>query len=177
MRKSKLLLALSTLLFIASPIFAYKALSEAEKRIYQEIYHYQGPHVFLLSYYRSGNSWLRYCLEWITQRPSVTSNMHGPIGWLAEFSIDVRKAPIHRAHNKHQTKIYHDKQEPLPPSPTVDKLILILRNPHETIARENEWLTLLQRKSPLAHIIRSYFENIEFFETWPSDTRLLIHYE
>lgn len=166
------------LALITSPIFAHAALSELEKkRIYQEIYAYEGPHVFLLSYYRSGNTWLRYCLEWITQRPSVTSNMHGPIGWLAGFPIDIKKAPIHRAHNRYQTTLYTQTRKAILPNSAVDKLILILRNPHETIERNNEWHNLIKKNAPHAHITRSYFDNIEFFETWPAEKRLLIHYE
>jgi hypothetical protein len=146
--------------------------TEREKnRIRQRLYAYKGPYTFLFSYPRSGNTWLRYCLEWITQRPTIERNLWGPVAWHAQFPIDLEKTPIHRVHSRDQIL-----NNSIKANVAVDKLIFILRHPHETIARDDSWRQLLKNSTfkPMAYY---YFDNIEFFETWPAERRLLIHYE
>lgn len=159
-------------LITASIICTNAPEKEHEKqRIRQQLYAYKGPHTFLFSYPRSGNTWLRYCLEWITQRPTIEPSMWGPVAWRASYTVDLDKAPIHRAHSRDQilSKSINTNME-------VDKLIFILRHPHETVARYDSWRELLKEHAfqPLAYY---YFDNIEFFDAWPAERRLLIHYE
>lgn len=136
-----------------------------------------GPHTFLLSYPRSGNSWLRYCLEKLTLRPTFSrigfyDKKQQPLAWHAPFEIDLTKSPIEKVHLPREVHSPHDWH---------DKLIMIVRNPKEALMRNEHRklsLPLLQgRTRRRGYTPASYFENLEFFNTWNPDNRLLIYYE
>ncbi len=134
-----------------------------------------GERVLLLSYPRSGNTWLRYCLEFLTQRPSLSRMglsyfTQQPLGFTTEFKLDLLKTPIEKI---------HCHREIVGSVTDTDKLIFILRNPKETFARQG-LKGLSRRMSKLAgkgYPIEVYFENFEIYETWNHQKRLLVYYE
>ncbi len=144
---------------------------------------YQGPRTFLLSFPRSGNTWLRYCLEFLTQRPSFSHTglyyeIQRPLGWTAGFALDVDKAPIQKIHTQYE--IIGNDAQIHPANPDIDILILLLRNPKETFARHkyNSWQSMLRDHTVgKGYAVQTYFENLVLFESWPKDKRLLIYYE
>ncbi len=80
---------------------------DLHKKEIADICAYSGPRIFLLSNPRSGNTWLRYCLEFLTQRPTFSRSglyyaMQRPLAWSAGFELDMRKAPIEKVHAQHE---------------------------------------------------------------------------
>lgn len=155
--------------------------TDEQLHMLEEILTSHGPRTFLLSFPRSGNTWLRYCLEFLTQRPSL--GYYGlyyptqrPLGWSAGFLIDYCKAPIIKVHRPGEMILRHAGNT-RSPNPEIDNLILVLRNPKESFARRHHqsWQSLLLNAG--AYDPSSYFANIDFFETWPEHMRLLIYYE
>ena len=52
----------------------------------QTIFDNKQDRTYILSYPRSGNTWMRYCLEWLTKRPSfnrfnLKHHVNLPLGW------------------------------------------------------------------------------------------------
>lgn len=114
---------------ISNLIVAGVPLNKKERELFKKLTDYNGRKTFLLSYPCSGNTWTRYCLEYLTQRPSfnawIVDRRNKPIGWQANFEVDLNKAPILKAH-RIETETF-DKD--------TDQLILIVRNPKEAIRR------------------------------------------
>lgn len=139
---------------------------------------YAGPFTFLLSYPRSGNTWMRYVLEFTTGRPSfhrfnLKDNMNRPLAWLAGFDIDISKAPIEKIHSKKELGKTKGNSQ-------TDYLILIVRNPKEALSRHGGQITLpvlLGQESKGNADPRIYFNNIALYNSWNPARRLLIYYE
>ena len=133
---------------------------------------------YLLSFPRSGNTWLRYCLEVLTKRPTlekmeeVILDYNRPLGFsFPEVGTDFEKSPIWKMHtidwfnNKFQS--YHPDQE---------TLIFVLRNPKEVISRQCGTINVKMLKDK-NHFQQHYFINLEIFHHWNPDKRHLIYYE
>lgn len=132
---------------------------------------------FLLSYPRSGNTWTRYCIEFLTQRPSFNRfyfkhNINYPLGWLADFPLDINKPPIEKIHVINELKKTGANSED-------DALILIVRNPKEALIRHAGKTVLLDavQKNQIAQNIKTYFEALQIFDEWVCKKKLIIYYE
>lgn len=160
--------------FILIPLIAD---DRHEKGLLNKISKYQGRHTFLLSYPRSGNTWLRYCLEYLTGRPTmhrfnIKDKRNCPIGWLAGFEVDCSKPPIEKVHCKKEIdRSKHD--------PDNDLLIVIVRNPKEALSRQlGQEITLpLLKKRGGGYDAKTYFDNLATYDSWKSENRILIYYE
>lgn len=155
-----------SLLLLSTAVQAEKLSENEKKKALGVMAQYKGPKTLLLSYPRSGNTWMRYCLEYNTQRPTFHRQNYDPrnqpLGWLAGFEVDCTKPPIEKTH---VLKV-HDKN--------VDQLILLVRNPKEAIKRASKIHDLTE------HFIKKealYFENIAIYDSWHPEKRLLIYYE
>lgn len=158
------------LLITTNLIIGTQPTAKEKQIILHKLVKYNGPKTFLLSYPRSANTWMRYCLEYLTQRPTFhkthTDKRNQPLGWLANFEIDCAKPPIEKTHvlepgsfNKH-----------------VDKLILIVRNPKEAIQRHEHQLNSKEHLTAKGRG-KLYFDNIALFDSWDPQNRILIYYE
>lgn len=85
---------------------------------------------YLVSYPRSGNTWARYCLEFISGRPTVgyshkTKNktIDEPIGSFLDLGVDLSRPEL------------VTKRHEVPKGISDKKVILLLRNPREVILR------------------------------------------
>lgn len=132
---------------------------------------------FLLSFPRSGNTWLRYCIEYTTQRPSfnrfnLKHNVNFPLGWSADFPIDITKSPIEKVHilKELQRTQANDK---------TDALILIVRNPKEALIRVAGKMVLMQAvmEDTCPKNLEIYFDALTIFDSWRSQKKLLVYYE
>lgn len=162
--------------------------TKEQRRIFQSICAYQGPRTVLLSFPQSGNTWLRYCLEALTGRPTLhryTSQPRlndflflWPIAWETNFELDPNKTLIEKMHQVKETML-HNRNETIYLNPDLDTLIFILRNPKETIARVEyaSFDLLLEGVCKAYYPHRLYFENLAFFDSWPAERRYLIYYE
>lgn len=146
----------------------------------------KSPKTYIFSYPRSGNTWVRYCLEVLTRRPTIhyfnlknISNF--PLTFIADHKLNFIKSPIFKVHTKQELDFpnnKHNKQK--------DKLIFILRNPKEAMLRHLDKNGLI---SLLVDFIDTslnkqgyenpylYFENLNFFDSWPEKNKILICYE
>ncbi|MCH9617436.1 MAG: hypothetical protein SP4CHLAM5_07250 [Chlamydiia bacterium] len=127
----------------------------------------QDNSVSLLSYPRSGNTWLRYCIEELTKRPTTWHDMESligrvefsgnePLGKTFDLGLDYAKPYVYKHHD-----IYSLDDSPL---------ILLLRNP-----KECAWAHCVCYANFLTEA-KIYIENIEHFEAFKGD-KLLIYYE
>lgn len=126
----------------------------------------------LLTYPRSGNTWVRYCVERISGRPSVYPESKGdsPIGSRMDIGVDLSASPIlYKSHNVPRTD---DK-----------RLIVILRDYKEAIPRhqrEQEKLGLMDffySQTKGRHNAEvDYIKILQQFDNHSGD-KLLIHYE
>ena len=132
---------------------------------------------YLFSFPRSGNTWMRYCLEWLTKRPTLEKmekSIHlynCPLGWSFDMGTDYTKPPIWKMHTldwfNNKFKAYYPDQE---------TLIFLVRNYKEVLLRHCGMLTIamLQNKK---HQQKNYFENLKLYDKWNPKKRLLIYYE
>jgi hypothetical protein len=163
--------------------------TQEQRRILAKICAYEGPRTYLLSFPRSGNTWVRYCLEFLTQRPTIPRRrthlhlhdfQHGhPLAWNTTFKIDEDKVLIEKIHRPDETTIDHRDNKKISLNRDTDMLLFILRNPKESITCA-EYATFTEFldagwKGYCEH--RVYFENLMFFDAWPADRRHLIYYE
>jgi hypothetical protein len=81
----------------------------------------------LLTYPRSGNTWVRYCVEYISGRPSVYPESKGdnPIGSRMDIGVDLSADPI--LYKSHNVQSVSDK-----------RLILVVRDYKEAIPRHQK---------------------------------------
>ncbi len=142
------------------------------------------PRTYLLSYPRSGNTWLRYCLEFLTKRPTIWLWINGfgekprydyPLGYTFDLAIDANKPCIWKVHCQAQMKAagkFNSQKE---------ILILIIRNFKEALIRQ-------LGKSAIEQILTGkmtnrdyppsvYFDNLKLYDQWNPNNRFLVYYE
>ena len=160
-------------------LYISSSICETKEQLIEYLRNYNDAHTILLSYPRSGNTWLRYCLEYLTHRPSFMRTMldnirDQPLAWSLGFEIDMNKPPIEKVHIRKQLTSNNTHPD--------NKLILIIRNPKESITRnEHNLITLeiLQGKESVSLYNRgsTYFDAITIYDEWDVDKRLLVYYE
>jgi hypothetical protein len=134
---------------------------------------------YLLSYPRSGNTWVRYIVEVMSKRPTIgyDNKTDIPIGKRRNIGVNLNAEPILiKRHNLHEK--YKDG----------DKLILIVRDYKECIIRhsasEDGKQSLLDKSkfkfdketNGLHSDGVDYIGCIEHYEKWPGD-KLFVYYE
>ncbi len=125
------------------------------------------PIPYLLSYPRSGNTFVRYCLEYITHRPTrgISSGVHG-LG-ISQFGVGLSHvnpsgppviAKRHTIDNK--DSIY-------------SKIICLVRNYKEAITRHRQYVNV-----DVTNVdFEIYIKVLSRFDQWDKDRKLLIYYE
>lgn len=142
-------------------------------KLLKKMISFNNPRIFMLSYPRSGNTWLRYCLEVLTQRstahiPGLGNPSNWPLGLMGKFPLDFSKAPI--------WKIHHGRECPYP-KPLNDLLIFLVRNPKEVLIRHNHVNLDEVMTFPRQEEYARYFNNLKIFAGWPANKKILIYYE
>ncbi len=136
----------------------------------------QNERAILLSFPRSGNTWVRYCIEYITKRPTgeyaylfpinrTQLFMNNPINNNFDLGVDYEKPPIIKDH------VYTKIQK----SFEAKYLILVVRDYKECLPRHlgsySETVQALQNPNC------SYIQNLKVFHEWEISHKLLIYYE
>lgn len=143
----------------------------------QHIFNNKKDRTYILSYPRSGNTWMRYCLEWLTKRPSFSRfnlkhHVNFPLGWTSGFEIDINKPGLEKVHTaiELQRTNANDKTE---------SLIFIVRNPKEVLIRHIGKVKLVDAmsKAETPEYFQIYFDALKIFEEWRSPRKILIYYE
>ena len=169
------------LLLIASFGFVCKALSAPiVSENWDKEFYKQFPHkIFLLSYPRSGNTWMRYCIEHITHRATFDcaerrKMMRVPLSFSTGNYLDGSKAPVIKVHIK--TELSGMEYSPLN-----DKLIFIIRNPKVVFINQFNRVPgqpEFDKNMAKAYFgIKSYFQAIAVYDEWQEENRLLVYYE
>lgn len=148
------------------------------KKVHEQLVSYRGIKTFIFSFPGSGNTWIRYCLEYLTGRPSfarINRKMHPvdlPLGFMVPFPLDFDKPPLEKAHSVQDIKLSNG-------SVNRDYLIFILRNPKEVFVRNRkpEDITKLLISGMFNAPMRSYFDDIRIYHDWCADKKILIYYE
>ena len=134
----------------------------------------------LLSYPRSGSTWLRYCIEFLTKRltkgydtPGVT--MENGLGRLVDIGVDCNKPPIVYKRHGHtpRERSFYDMDN--------DNLILLLRNYKECVVRhhigkQNFEKMFYSQTQGYRNGSLDYVGCLQTYEAWRGK-KLLIYYE
>ena len=118
----------------------------------------------LISYPRSGNTWLRYCVEFLAKKPTVgyTGTQKGkPI--MSNFNIKNSKPPL--------LKKLHTVDEQ---SEKASKVILVLRNYKECIPRHVNLFSCEEAIKKSGRI--SYLDLLYFYDNFNGE-KIIIYYE
>jgi hypothetical protein len=160
----------------ASPSVAVDPNASKQSAI-QYLRSYRGVRTFLLSYPRSGNTWLRYICERTAHCPTFMRGLYKeidqPLAWSTGFDdIDLSKPPIEKAHLRRELNgSYHPG----------NRLILLIRNPKEVLTRVAHkpiTVQVLLGTAPSNYVKGSdYFDLISVYDSWDPNKRLLVYYE
>lgn len=125
------------------------------------------PSAYLLTYPRSGTHWIRFCINYIMKKdetfyPSLVSGVHH------FHSFEIMEEYLGKPWKKIVNK---DK----------DFLILVIRDYKESMLRhffDNPEAVILHLKDDSRGQKQlKFFNNLDHFDQWPSDRRLLVYYE
>ncbi len=135
--------------------------------------------IYLLSFPRSGNHWLRYCLQYLTGRQTFEHFPRGNFAQLkkwVEFTnetsmpIEQNKEIIWKVHFPYYfafTGGYNLQN---------DKLIFLLRDYKECLIRQVS-PTVFDGDFLAKYDVFLYFQNLQFYCNWPQNKKILIYYE
>lgn len=133
--------------------------------------------VYIFSYPRSGNTWVRYFLEFLSKKPTkgYDNKIDGCPTMKANVGVDFSKQPI--AYKSH--KIYNLKEN--------EKMICIVRDYKETLPRHAKAGGHNTPRKMKAHFIQQtegrsnadvdYMDVIETYDISPVNRKLLVYYE
>ncbi len=152
------------------------------KRFYTDM-----PKTYLLSFPGSGNTWLRYCLEYLTKHPTLEmrtqkiTKINCPIGYWCDMGTDYTKSPIWKVH-------YIDHMKAMGAfDPQHETLIVIVRNPKEALARIYNVLSMRNKNTALEDptakdlfnntLTMRYFDILKLYDAWHPEKRYMVYYE
>lgn len=122
---------------------------------------------YLLSYPRSGNTFIRYCVEYISLRPTQGVDV-GVHGWaVAKYGVGLKNVNIGMPpilKKKHNINSNDDRNR---------KMVCIVRNYKEAIVRHRQYVNVTA--GPVD--FEMYINILRVFDSWKKDQRLLVYYE
>lgn len=126
----------------------------------------------LLTYPRSGTMWFQWCLTYGANRFwKKESRLWENFDLEIDFS---RPLLLHTHHPHYLEKVYR---------PEKDKIILIVRNYRECMIRNygvgsvSEIIRNIEGNPRKKLNVLWYFKNLELYDNWPEENRLLVYYE
>jgi len=117
---------------------------------------------FLLSFPRSGNTWLRYIIEHTADSPTL----EGGGGGINQPMLAQLQNHLYQYPPIFKTHFCHDVGQN-------DTLILVVRDYKECIIRH----ALHESNPPYRQMVDEYFKNLSVFDAHPNEKKLLIFYE
>ena len=128
--------------------------------------------VLLLAYPRSGSTWFRYCCELMTKiKTESVHSKKNPFVRCSEINTDCNEDPfIYKSHFSKDLDGFDRRN---------DFLFLLIRNYKECIYRNfyKDNMTLRNFDiSDITHQVKHYIDNIDFFERWTGQKKL-VYYE
>lgn len=149
-----------------------------QRQILAKLLSYDGQKTFILSFPGSANTWMRYCLEYLTKRPSFarfgpTKHPIGlPLALMGGFDVNLDSPPFEKVHSPYDIGVAEGESDQ-------DILIFILRNPKEVFARDLNPEVLAQyiHNGQMRRAQKVYFDDLIEFDGWNEDRKVLIYYE
>ena len=134
------------------------------------------PKTYLLSYPTSGNTWCRYCLEFLTKRPTLWKYNEGehilstncPLGNMFDLGTVMDNDPIWKVHDRHMMEDMGTFD------PEQEVLLLLVINIKEAVTRHEG---IPDTEQSLQETCFTYFDALRLYDEWHPDRRLLIYYE
>jgi hypothetical protein len=136
----------------------------------------------LLSYPRSGNTWFRYCVEFLTKKPTIgyiRSDAAGfdrePIGSFVD--IGVNRSQDNILVKRHATEEVGNFMGEV--DGPIEKLILIVRDYKEVVIRHRKLSPTLDLLKDSCHTVapsQNYIQMIEYFDNFEGE-KLMVYYE
>ena len=135
--------------------------------------------IYLFSFPRSGNHWLRYCLQCLTGRQTYEhfprenfAQLHRWVAFINALGIpvDTQKEIIWKVHFPYYfgfTGGYNLCK---------DRLIFILRDYKECLIRHHGH-SVFEGEFLAKYEVFLYFQNLQFFHNWPQDKKIIVYYE
>ena len=130
---------------------------------------------FLLSYPRSGSNWLRYCLEFLTKKPTVgpenhTNPLNQPFGSRLELGVNLdQNYLLYRDHNLINTTL-KVRNKPM---------IFLIRNYKECVLRGfciSKNLNTSEALRFAKEMLVVFERNLRTFNDW-SENKIVVYYE
>jgi hypothetical protein len=130
---------------------------------------------YLISYPRSGNTWLRYCVEFITQRPTIgyqseTASSYDKysIGKFSNLNTNLNSEPVLIKRHGFES-IMNEKS---------DKIVVLIRNYQEVIIRHSEKIDFDSFTSNLIGKNNEvdYYSIVNQYDKWNGE-KIIIYYE
>jgi len=118
---------------------------------------------FLMTPRRTGTHWLLYSIEYLTKHRWIVQN-HAPWNWFDLGGDDNLERYIH-CHELYRCDNFDTHS---------DKVILLIRNYREAMLRD---LHDIEMAIKFVEPDYCYFGNLELFEAWDPELRLLVRYE
>lgn len=122
----------------------------------------------LLSYPRSGNTWIRYFVEYVSKMPTrgCGGAVYDKYTRKSPHNINYNsKAILQKEHFARQCRFHNQK---------TDNIILLIRNPKETLIRHHG--TKVLRNKKLNVIVNKFMNNLALYDNWSSN-KMIIYYE
>lgn len=145
------------------------------------------PKTYVLSFMGSGNTWMRYSLEYLTKRPTLEMRVHQitkincPLGYWFDLGTDYDKDPIWKVHHIDYMKAMGTFD------PLKETLIVIVRNYKEVLPRMRNILSIRETGRELhdqraedvvnSTLALQYLEILRLYDSWSPERRHMIYYE
>ena len=145
------------------------------------------PKTYLLSFMGSGNTWMRYCIEYVTKRPTLEmrsekiTKINCPLGYWFDLQTDYDKDPIWKVHHVDYMKAMGTFD------PTKETLIVIVRNYKEVLTRMFSILSERNKGKSLTDpkaedmfnntLTMQYLQILKLYDQWPQERRFMIYYK
>ena len=134
--------------------------------------------VFLLSYPSSGNTWMRYCIEFITKRPTGEAPylfpmqkencyMNCPLTNNFSLGVDYDAHPVIKIHDISERLSQGDN----------DYLLVLVRDYKEAFLRNQEHDDFKESLALLKNPENRYLRALRAYRQWPEDRKILLYYE
>ena len=147
--------------------------------IFLSVFYLHAQDTFLISYPRSGSSWLMYIMQYLTQRPcsfGADPYVCPPI----KENVDAALPPFYRSHGVNQNKVSTVFGKILGNcDPQEDQLVIIVRNYRECMLRNRNRNKQYILGDLLAtkRVNSNYFAMLNCYDKWHPEKRHYICYE
>ena len=159
-------------IFICVFIFASSVKANEYSKAGDHLPQYGKKHIFMLAAEKTGSFFLRYCIENLTQMPTMYPGREDYNRDEFSYNLDLNKPCIWRCISRQ----YLTRTAGFI-SPHKDKMILLLRNYFEWGCRVTGSVDKMMDATNSADYYHYYFDNIKLYNSWTPNNRIIIYLE